>query len=47
MFVNNNTATDDNFTPNNGNSVANRSRFWFKLNKVKEKYEKVDTSLNW
>lgn len=25
MFVNNNTATDDSFTPNNGNSVANRS----------------------
>lgn len=24
MFVNINTATDDNCTPNNGNSVANR-----------------------
>lgn len=32
MFVNNNTANYDNFTPNNGNSVANRSS---QLNQLK------------
>lgn len=31
MFVNNNTANYDNFTPNNGNSVANRSSLTKKL----------------
>lgn len=41
MFVNNNTT--DNFTSNKGSVVANR----FKLNQDKEKYEKVDTILNW
>lgn len=42
MFVNINT-TDDNFTPNKGSRVANRSMFWFELNRFKGKYEKVDS----
>lgn len=45
MSINNNTT--DNFTSNKGSVVANRLMFWFKLNQAKEKYEKVDTILNW